>query len=98
MATSNIKSGLQAEFYELTLGSLTWTQTAGGKYTTYTDVFTPSGKIAYSCELTSINNIKATDIIQPYLSSGNGKLHLMANTNSFSSGAKVTVKVVYQYR
>lgn len=98
MATSTIKSGLQADRYELTLGSLSWTQTAGGKYTASTNDFSPSGKIAYACEITSFENLKATDIIQPYLSSGNGKLYIAANTNSFSSGAKVTVRVVYQYK
>lgn len=81
---------------QINLNDITWTRSGGGLY--YSDTITiPNSPVVrtYHATLSGFGNIRATDIITPAVrrSSGWEGFLLYANTNSFLSGAWVTISV-----
>lgn len=81
---------------QVNLNDITWTQSGGGLY--YSQAITiPNSPITkiYHATLSGFANIRATDNIIPAVrrSAGWAGFGLYANTNSFASGAWVTVSV-----
>lgn len=85
---------LKTEELYFGLGSQTWTRSAAGMYYTGTKAATTLSEV-YSASIDGWVSIKATDVIAPCIDGLNSnKVYLMANVNSFSSGAWVKIKVV----
>lgn len=77
---------------QVNLNDITWTQSGGGMYYSQT-IQLPDIALLYSVCLSGFASLRATDIIQPACrrSGGWSGFTLYANTNSFNSGAWVTV-------
>lgn len=81
---------------QVNFDSITWSRSGGGLYYSST-IQIPDSPITkiYHATLSGFANLRATDIITPAVrrSGGWSGFLLYANTNSFSSGAWVTVSV-----
>lgn len=77
---------------QVNLNDIIWTQSGGGLYYSQT-ITLPDINLLYSVCLSGFASLRATDIIQPACrrSAGWSGFVLYANTNSFNSGAWVTV-------
>ena len=81
---------------QVNLNDLTWTRSGGGLYYSSTITIPDSPiRLLYHATLSGFSNIRATDIITPAVRRSGGWVGflLYANTNSFLSGAWVTVSV-----
>lgn len=81
---------------QVNLADVTWTRSGGGLYYSST-VQIPDSQISkiYHVTLSGFSNLRATDIVTPAVrrSGGWSGFLLYANTNSFLTGAWVTVSV-----
>ena len=77
---------------QVNLNDITWTQSGGGLYYSQT-IQLPDINLLYSVCLSGFASLRATDVIQAACrrSGGWSGFVLYANTNSFNSGAWVTV-------
>lgn len=79
------------------LNGISWTATAGGMYAGL--IYTPnSNNVVIGVTIDGFSRIRTTDFIQPYINSDDGKVYLMSNVASFSTGgqgAKMSVRVIY---
>lgn len=90
-------SALESTIYvhdsiQVNLNDVSWTQSGGGLYYSQT-ITLPDINLLYSVCLSGFASLRATDVIQPACrrTAGWSGFVLYANTNSFNSGAWVTV-------
>ena len=80
------------------LNSLTWTQSAAGKYYTVIDLsaLIPNATLILSVSICGWNVIRSSDNLTPFINANDKKIGIMANTNSFSSAnSSLTFRVIY---
>ena len=98
---SDLDTSLTAQMYvhdstQVNLNDVTWTRSGGGLYYSSTVTIPDSPvRLLYHATLSGFSNIRATDIITPACRRSGGwtGFIMYANTNSFLSGAWVTVSV-----
>ena len=95
--TDALIAGVRSEVYvhdsiQVNLNDITWTRSGGGMYYSQT-IQLPDIALLYSVCLSGFASLKETDVIQPACrrSAGWSGFTLYANTNTFNSGAWVTV-------
>lgn len=81
------------------MSSLTWSQSASGKYyladEDAIDMELPAGAVPLGFLQVAFGNLSADAVIEPYLRAS-GKLGLLSNTNSFNEQAIVGYRVIYR--
>lgn len=98
---SDLDASLTAQMYvhdstQVNLNDVTWTKSGGGLYYSSTVTIPDSPiRLLYHATLSGFSNLRATDIVTPACRRSGGwtGFLLYANTNSFLSGAWVTVSV-----
>ena len=80
------------------LNSLSWIQSAAGKYYTVIDLsaLIPNATLILSVSICGWNVIRSSDNLIPFINSNSIKIGVMANTNSFSNAdSSLTFRVIY---
>ena len=80
------------------LNSLSWTQSAAGKYYTSIDLsaLIPDATLILSVSICGWNVIRSSDNLIPFINPNSIKIGVMANTNSFSNAdSSLTFRVIY---
>lgn len=81
----------------LTLSDLTWSASAGGAYYSPIDLDSslPAGKSIIAVSISGWNNLRATDVIIPYIRTSRS-VGLISNVNSFAdTTSSMTLTVIY---
>jgi hypothetical protein len=88
---------INREVITFDLDAATWTQTPQGKYITTVKKY-ELGNFVLGVTLGTIGNLRATDVVQPYMAGDGGRtINIMSNTKSFAN-ASANVQIYIMYR
>lgn len=78
------------------LNDLTWSQDTAGKYYALIQRVTSIGNgILISAIITEFEKLKASDVIQLYWLTGTSDIKIMSNVNSFTTNARISIRLAY---
>lgn len=85
------------EVLSIDLNAATWTETAQGKYIATVKQYATGDKVL-GVTLGAFGNLRATDVVQPYMTGDGGRtINVMSNTKTFAN-ASASVQIYVMYR
>lgn len=94
-----VERKIYREKFTISLDGVSWNQISTGKYyksfniANYISGFSSSTYTTLSANINDFDNLKGDDYIDIYL--GDGTVGLMSNRNTHTSGASITVLLIY---